>query len=371
MKSTMERDRPVCMVGVFPPPVHGMAHVNRLMLERLEAAGIPCRAFNLAPPTAVIDSSMGYRLKKAFLVCRRLASFALHCLIQRPGALYMGISGKHGKLFELPFVLIARLFGLNTVLHHHTFSYAYERAVTANLLFAVAGPHARHVMLCKKMKKRLSELYRIDPARCSTLSNAAFLAPEGDVREARADKPAPLVLGFLGNVGFEKGIGAFFDVIDALADAGHGVAGRICGPCVDKNVQKFVADYLELNSLVSALGARYGKDKSAFFREIDVLVFPSDLKEAEPLTILEALSWGVPVVAKDQGCIPEIVRNGAGLVLPPDTDFVANATEQLLTWLTQPEALKDASECARRGFLQLQGTHAAALEALLHELVEE
>jgi len=50
---------------------------------------------------------------------------------------------------------------------------------------------------------------------------------------------------------------------------------------------------------------------------VDVLLFPTDYaNEAEPLVIHEAIRSGAHVIACERGAIPDILSNGAGLVVP-------------------------------------------------------
>ena len=50
---------------------------------------------------------------------------------------------------------------------------------------------------------------------------------------------------------------------------------------------------------------------------LDVLVVPSLWWENSPLTVLEAMAAGIPVVASRTGGVPEILPEGAGVLVPP------------------------------------------------------
>src|SRR6185436_15305485 len=50
---------------------------------------------------------------------------------------------------------------------------------------------------------------------------------------------------------------------------------------------------------------------------LDLLVVPSLWWENSPLTVLEAMAAGVPVVASRTGGVPEILPESAGLLVPP------------------------------------------------------
>lgn len=72
-------------------------------------------------------------------------------------------------------------------------------------------------------------------------------------------------------------------------------------------------------------------DVPAVTAALDVAVLPS-YREAQGLTILEAMALSRPVVASDVGGIPEMIEDGVtGLLVPPhDADALAAAIVRLL-----------------------------------------
>jgi glycosyltransferase involved in cell wall biosynthesis len=61
----------------------------------------------------------------------------------------------------------------------------------------------------------------------------------------------------------------------------------------------------------------------------DVLALPSRT-EGLPMAVLEAMAAGVPVVASAVGSLPEVLGNGAGVLVPPgDVTALRLALEQL------------------------------------------
>jgi glycosyltransferase involved in cell wall biosynthesis len=72
-------------------------------------------------------------------------------------------------------------------------------------------------------------------------------------------------------------------------------------------------------------------DPESALRRWDVLVSASVSPEAGPLSVLEAMSYGVPVVGTDHGGTTEFLRDGAGLlVAPDDAAAMAAAIDTLL-----------------------------------------
>ena len=86
---------------------------------------------------------------------------------------------------------------------------------------------------------------------------------------------------------------------------------------------------LGLGSAVRLLGER--TDVAELLATADVFVL-STHSEGLPLSVLEAMAAGLPVVASNVGGIPELVADGvSGLLVPPgDPDALAEAIERLL-----------------------------------------
>ena len=59
--------------------------------------------------------------------------------------------------------------------------------------------------------------------------------------------------------------------------------------------------------------AKYGKEKFDIIKKMDILFYPT-FNDAYPLVLLECLQIGMPVVASNQGAIPEIIDKNTGFI---------------------------------------------------------
>ncbi len=90
----------------------------------------------------------------------------------------------------------------------------------------------------------------------------------------------------------------------------------------------------------------YVEDRVSFLNSLDMAIFPS-LYEGLGMSILEAMSCGIPVVASQTGGIREIIEDGKnGILVPPGE--VRKLTQVILWLLRNPYKAKKLGEEGRR-----------------------
>ena len=356
------RKNQIVMIGPFPPPVHGMAAVNAAVREQLRNTGdAEPLAINLAGPN--LDRSLRTRLSRPPKVLHSLGRLAGMRQL-RGRTLYMSISGGFGQLYEIAFLLLARARGMRVFLHHHSFAYLDTPSRLTRWLVRVAGNEAVHVTQSPKMAERLNRVY--GAARVVPVSNAVFFVPPNAAVPIR---PRPEILGFLSNIMAEKGVFEFLDLCAAARDKGLPLRARLAGPFQDSETERQVRARLAALPGVDYVGPKYGVEKDDFYAGIDALIFPTRyVNEAEPVTLHEAMSRAIPVIAYGRGCIPEIISPDCGLVIDPAAPFVPAALSQLETWLADPTAFEATSQAAARRFEKTYAENAERWAALLAEI---
>ena len=86
---------------------------------------------------------------------------------------------------------------------------------------------------------------------------------------------------------------------------------------------------LGINGHVQHLGTVPEADLPGVYADADLLLMPS-LYEGFGLPVLEAMACGTPVIASNQGSLPEVVGDAGVLVEPTDIEQIADAAERLL-----------------------------------------
>ena len=95
-----------------------------------------------------------------------------------------------------------------------------------------------------------------------------------------------------------------------------------------------------------------GEDKSVLFKQAHVLLYPSK-NDAFPLTLLESLSYGVPVIATDEGSISYILDAKCGIILK-DVSNLLKALKEAKETLLNKEIAKHCRKRYEENFSQKQ-----------------
>ncbi len=190
-------------------------------------------------------------------------------------------------------------------------------------VIAVSQSHAEH--LCRHEG--------IERERIAVIENGVDMAAwpfvsAGLREEARAafglDAREAVVLMVAG-LRPEKAHAALLAAVARLKREGKRVRVLLAGDGERREAIEALAVALGIREDIDFLGVR--RDVARLLHASDVVVLPS-AAEALPLSLLEAMAAGTPVVASAVGSIPEIVRDGeTGLLIPPADE--ASLAEQI------------------------------------------
>lgn len=190
----------------------------------------------------------------------------------------------------------------------------------------------RVVAVSDEVKKRLLKA-GVAEGRIALVKNGIdrqrFSAVASSSTEPDNAKHRSVVVGLVGRLSHEKGVDTFLraasHVVADYANAEFVVVGE--GP--DRESLERLIDELKINSKVSLVGRR--DDMPSVYRSFDVMV-SSSRKEGLPVSILEGMATGLPVVATTVGEVPRLIRGGeTGLLVPPDKPLLlARAIAELL-----------------------------------------
>jgi glycosyltransferase involved in cell wall biosynthesis len=132
------------------------------------------------------------------------------------------------------------------------------------------------------------------------------------------------------------------------------IIGKPATDAYERALRRYVAN-LGLEDAVTFTGYATDAAVAAAYTTADVLVVTSE-HEGFGVPVVEAMAAGLPVVAYDQGAVPEVLGDAGVLVASRDPYALADAIGSLLADPTRRTAL---AEAGRRRFVELDLPNAA------------
>lgn len=142
----------------------------------------------------------------------------------------------------------------------------------------------------------------------------------GKVRRELCLPSQVTVIGVVARLSVEKGIGFLLEAMPHVLKRFPKMHLLIAGDGPIKDKLKNLSVHMGLDQNVIFLG--YRNDIPEFMTDLDLLVMPS-LTEGFPLSLLEGMAAGLPIVATRIGGVPEIITDGREGVLVSPSDPLA------------------------------------------------
>lgn len=135
---------------------------------------------------------------------------------------------------------------------------------------------------------------------------------------------------YVGRLSYRKGL---FDLIDAAKHIikKHGIEFIIVGKGEWETILKREVQKHELENYITFMGHVDRKELIRLYQHAKIFVMPSRY-ETGPLTVLEAMSCGKPVIATSVGIVPEVIENMEnGIIVQSNSpDDLAKSIDMLL-----------------------------------------
>jgi len=303
------------LVGPLPPPSGGMANQTQQLARLLEEAGVRVEVVQVNPP---YRPSWIARVRVVRAVFRLLPYVArlLRCVRRVDLVHVMANSGWAWHLCAAPAIWAARLRGVPVIVNYRGGEApAFLARQAAWVRFTLRGAAA--LIVPSGFLKASFEGFGIPAQIVPNIVDLARFFPDPARRPGRH----AIVTRNLEDIyDIPTAMRAFARVREAHPDATLTVAGS--GPRHSALVA--LAKELGIASAVSFSGRLDNDLVAELYRTADVLLNPSTVDNM-PISLLEAMASGVPIVSTDAGGIPHMVENGTTALLVPVGDPAAMA----------------------------------------------
>ncbi|MGO9325370.1 MAG: glycosyltransferase [Terracidiphilus sp.] len=192
--------------------------------------------------------------------------------------------------------------------------------------------HLRHAACLHALNAAEAESFRD-----YGLKNPICVLPNGATLRHDIVREQPLQgrsLLYLGRIHPSKGLRSLIEAWSAVRNDAATAGWRLTIVGWDQNRHRAelerLAEQLEVRSSVDFLGPQFNADKERCLATASAFILPSE-SEGQPVSILEAWSWGLPVLMTPECNLPEGAKAGAAILMDPDARSIATAMRQLFS----------------------------------------
>lgn len=183
------------------------------------------------------------------------------------------------------------------------------------------------VALSPQVQKSICDFYGLKPDRVPVIYNGIDLSRCIPKESYEASKPVTLV--HVGRFNEQKNHAGLLRAFRLLLSEHPNCYLNLLGDGELMPQVKALAQELGISERISFLGSQ--SNVYPYLRDADIFVLPSDY-EGMPMTIIEAMGTGLPIVATQVGGVPDMIENGkSGLLTACDEAEVARAMARLVS----------------------------------------
>ncbi len=323
----MRNKSTILIVGPTPPPMGGIAtYVEDMLKSRIS------EEYDVLH----LNTSRSFSIKKSLMMnlslfCSNLLRLVYLLLIHRPQIVHIHTSSYLSFWEKSIFLIVSKLFSRKIVLHVHgaKFDSFYKNNGMINkfLIRKIFRYCDNVVVLSLKWKNFFLSL--VDQNKISVIPNGIeYTKFESFEKSFPKISNGKIQILFLGNLTQRKGIYDILEVVpkikDKFIDVNFVFAGSEEFPG-DLNRFKKECVAKEINNSIKLIFNFSDNEKMKLFFESDIYLLPS-YAEGLPISLLEAMAAGLPVISTPVGGIPEVIEEGVNgfIISPGDTDDLAN-----------------------------------------------
>jgi glycosyltransferase involved in cell wall biosynthesis len=322
------RKKPILYISPLPPPQGGIA----VWTKKILGEGLPD-----GNPIALVDTKIRgsrnifdavfFSFAEVFRTTRIIGSLLYQLIFNNPKLIHLNCSlSVVGVFRDLICVKLAKLFRLPVVIHYHGNVQDFQsnrcRGLSGYALRELVKDAAINIVANTPSQQKLQLLYANSPDKILLLPN--FIEDkifEFEKPDKSQHKTRPRAI-FGGGITAAKGCAEILTIATQLPTIDFHLFGKMhtdmapafqnCPPNIFLHGE--VKHDVLLNEMCMS----------------DFLLFPS-YTEGFPLTVLEAMSIGIPIIATNVGGIPEMVSEGKGgfLVAPRDVNALLTAIQKM------------------------------------------
>jgi glycosyltransferase involved in cell wall biosynthesis len=330
--------RKVLMMGPVPPPFGGIASVMQTIVNSPLAKDYQFEVFDrgheIPPEYSGLFAKNWFRIN-------RLIKFFFKLRRQRFDFVHMHVPFGDSFPGTTVFMFLSKLAGVKILLHIHgtdwdTFYTQESRKMKVIYKIGLRMPE-QIIVLYDVWRTNIKKL--VPAANISALPNCLEDEESPDpmlvekIRSEMAFGPENIIVLTVGFVGWRKGHLDILDAVPRVVNKNDNVRFVMVGGEEYPGESYLVKSRIDSENLGKWVLMTHEIERTeipAYLACSDVFLLPSN-REGMPISILEAMRAGLPVIVTKVGAIPEMVENDESGILigPGDSDAIARAVIRL------------------------------------------
>lgn len=224
------------------------------------------------------------------------------------------------------FIKVAKLFNKKVILHIHGGGFKRFYASSPKKISKTLNNCDTLIVLSENWKNYFQNI--VSNPDIEIVNN---IVPFPSINKTPLHKISTIHLLFLGQISEEKGI---FDLLSVIIDNKSSLKNKICLHIGGIGKIQKLTETIENNGIsdiVKYVGWISGDEKINILNSSDIFILPSYI-EGLPVSILEAMSYKMPIISTLVGGIPEIVKDNINgyLIKPGDKNGLSWAINDLI-----------------------------------------
>lgn len=272
----------------------------------------------------------GNKFRKALAAVKAFVMFPFICLFFRPDLVHIHFAEDTSCYRKAVILFLAKLMRKKVVGHCHAanFDKFHDASFVNRILLTRFLNNLDMIIVLSTSWQRLVLTYT-ENRKTVILYNPVNYAIFQDSRPWEHDSSVMTIL-FAGRIGARKGTFDILNAIPAIITQFPDVRFIFAGDGEVKKVTE-IAKKMGIQDNTFFPGWISGAEKYRFFMDADIYLLPS-YEEGIPVSILEAMAAGLPIITTAIGGIPDAVEDGVNgyFVSPGDSGAIARKTIQLL-----------------------------------------
>lgn len=349
----------ILFISPLPPPYYGSAMSSKECLNILKSS----KEFDIKNIKINIAGKMEdvgkISFKKLFSVKKVNKNIQNSLENFNPEIVYiMPATSKIGLLKDFYFISKIKKISKKKILYHIRARITVKDKANPikKYIYKKIFEGSSAIVLDESLKKDVldfvpeNNIYVLPNSIKNELSNKQFIEMTQASKQASKFK-----ILFISNMDRQKGWPKLLEACKILKGKNLEFECNFVGAWQNKKDEKYFKKFVDNNELeknINYLGRKTGKDKNEILKNSDILVFPTEYKlETFGRVILEAMMFGLPVIANGIASIPSTIKNNkTGYVLGKNNP--EEIAEKIKKLYENPKLRKNMGINARKRFLK-------------------